>query len=79
MLEILLNIITPDIRCHGNYRCFIELADKVACGNSIEIWHNNIHENEVIFRTIADLVHCFESIELDKYVVSNMAINIANR
>lgn len=43
VMEVELNIITPDVGCHGNDRRSIELANKVARRHTIEIRHDDIH------------------------------------
>lgn len=45
MLEILLDIIAPDVGCHGDYGRSVKLANKMACGNSIQVWHDDIHQD----------------------------------
>lgn len=49
MLEIKLNVVTPDIRCHGDNRRPIKLANKMTCRNTVQIRHNDIHQNQVVF------------------------------
>ena len=43
MMEVKLDVITPDIRGHGDYRGSVELADEVTCRDTIQVRHNNIH------------------------------------
>ena len=49
MLEVKLNVVTPYIRCHGNNRCPVKLADKMTSRNTVQIWHNYIHQNQIVF------------------------------
>ena len=49
MLEVKLNIVTPYIRCHGNNRRPVKLADKMTSRNTVQIWHNDIHQNQIVF------------------------------
>lgn len=64
MLEVELDIVTADVGSHGDDRGPVELANKVASRNTIQIGHDNVHENKVIFGTILDLIHRFQAIKL---------------
>ena len=64
MMEVKLDVITPDIRCHGDDRGAIKLADKMAGRNAVQVRHDDIHENQVVFRAVLDFVHSLESIKL---------------
>lgn len=64
MLEIQLNVVASDIGCHGNDGRAVELADKVTSGNAIQVWHNNVHQDQIVFRAFLDFVDSFETIKL---------------
>ena len=64
MLEVKLNIVTSDVGGHGNDRSAVELADEMTGRHTIQVGHNNIHQYKIIFLTILDLVHCFQTVEL---------------
>lgn len=66
MVEVKLNVITPDIRCHGDDRGAIKLADKMAGRNAVQVGHDDIHKNQVVLGAVLDFVHSLESIELRK-------------
>jgi hypothetical protein len=59
MLEVHGNIIAPNVGCHGYDGSGVELADEVACRNSVEIRHDNIHQNQIILRSRVHLVDSF--------------------
>lgn len=64
MLEIELNVITSDVGGHGDDRSSVELADEVACRHTVQIGHDDIHQNQVVFRTTLHLVHGFQAVKL---------------
>lgn len=64
MLEVELDIVTANVRCHGDDGGPVELANKVASRDTIQIGHDNVHKNEIIFGTILDLVHRFQAVKL---------------
>lgn len=64
MLEVKLNIIASDVGCHSNDRRPIKLTNEMTCRNSIQIGHYNVHKNQVIFGAVLNLVHSFQTIEL---------------
>jgi uncharacterized UPF0146 family protein len=68
MLEVELNIITTDVRCHGDDRSAVELADEMAGGYTVQVRHDDIHENQIIFRTALYLVYSLQTVELVKKV-----------
>lgn len=43
VLEVQLDVITSDIGGHGDDRSSVELANKVASRDTIQIGHDNIH------------------------------------
>lgn len=64
MLEVKLDIITSDIRGHGDNRSPVELSDKVASRDTIQIGHDDIHKDEIVLLAILDLVHGLQTIQL---------------
>lgn len=59
MLEIELNIVTSDIRGHSNDGSPVKLTDQMTGRNTVQIRHNDIHENEVVLRPVLDFIHRF--------------------
>lgn len=57
VLEVKLNVVTSNIRGHGDDRCTVELTNKVASRYTIQMRHNDIHQNEIVFLPILDFVH----------------------
>lgn len=65
MLEIKLNVAAANIRCHGDYRSSVNPSNYTASGNAIKIRHNDIHQDEIVFRTFWYFINGFEAIELE--------------
>lgn len=64
MLEVELNIIASNVGGHSDDRSSVKLANKVTCRNPIKIWHDDIHQNQVVLRSILNLIHRFQSVKL---------------
>lgn len=64
MLEVELNIVASDVRGHRDDRCAIKLADEMTSGYTIEIRHDDIHQNEIILRARLHFVDGFQAVEL---------------
>lgn len=64
MLEVKLDIITPDIGGHGDNRGPVELADEVASRDTIQIRHDYIHQDEIVLLAILNLVDGLQTIQL---------------
>lgn len=64
VMEIELNVITSDVGGHGDDRSSVELADQVACGHPVQIGHDDIHQDQIVFRTALHLVHGFQAVKL---------------
>ena len=79
MLEIQLNIITANIGGHGDYGGSVELADQMAGGDPVQIRHDDIHQDQVVFGTTLDFIHRLQAIELKREISSrsNMCIYIS--
>lgn len=45
MLEIELDVVASDVRGHGDDRGAIKLANEMACRYTVQIRHNDIHQN----------------------------------
>ena len=71
MLEVHLDIITSNIRGHSNDRCAIELPDDVAGRNSVEVWHDDVHQDHIVLHTFVHLIDCFQTIKL--YQISQVS------
>lgn len=63
MLEIHRNVVAADIRRHGNDGRVVKLSDEVSCGNAVQVWHDDIHEDKVVLRACVQLVHSFKPIQ----------------
>lgn len=64
MLEIHRDVVTSDVRRHGNDRGMVELSDQVTSGDPVEIWHDDVHQHHVVFGSSVHLVHSLETVEL---------------
>jgi hypothetical protein len=64
MLEVQLNVVASDIGSHSDDRSAIKLANKMTSRHAIQIWHYNIHQNEIVFGTTLNLVHSLQTIKL---------------
>lgn len=64
VLKVHRDIITPDVRRHCNDRGVIELSDQMACRDTVEIWHDDVHQYHVILGSCVHLVHSLETVEL---------------
>lgn len=65
MLEIHGNIVTSDVRCHGNDWRRVELSNKVASRNAVEVRHDYVHKHKIVLAAGVHLVDSFQSIKLD--------------
>jgi hypothetical protein len=59
MLEIHLYIIASDVRGHSNYWCPIELPNDMARRDSVEVRHDDVHQDHIILDALLHLVYCF--------------------
>ena len=64
MLEIHRDVIATNVRRHGNDRGMIELSDQVASRDTVEVWHDNVHQYHVVFGSCVHLVHSLKTVEL---------------
>lgn len=74
MLEVHRDIVASNIRghCH-NWGC-VELPYQMASRDSVKVWHDDIHENQVVLRACIHFVDSFQSIELG--TVSTVRVEI---
>ena len=63
-MEVHRDIITTNIRSHSNDRGLIELPYQMACRNAVQVGHDDIHEDKVIFGSSIHFVNGFQAIEL---------------
>lgn len=70
MLEVELDVITTDVRGHGDNRRTVELADQMAGRYTIQVRHDDVHKNQIVFRTTLHLVYSLQTVELDNKQVS---------
>jgi len=66
MMEIHGDVIASNIRGHCNDRSRIKLTYQVAGGYSIQIRHDDIHQNQVVFGSSIHFVDGFQPIQLQK-------------
>lgn len=64
VLEIQLNVITSNVGGHGNNRSSVELTNEMTSGNTIEVGHYDIHEDQIISLSGLDLVDSLQPIQL---------------
>src|SRR5690242_5924214 len=64
VLEVHGDVVTSNVRCHGDDWRGIELSDQVAGRDSVQVWHDDIHKNQVVLRAGVHLVNRLESIKL---------------
>ena len=72
MLEIHLNVIASDVGGHGNYWRTVELPDEVASRYSIQIRHDNVHQNHIVLDPFLDFVHGHQAIKLTRLTTSKL-------
>lgn len=48
MLEIHCNVVAANIRGHGNNWRVVKLAYEMRGGDAVQIWHDDIHEDQVV-------------------------------
>ena len=65
MSEVHFDIIASDIRCHSNDWRRAELSYQVACGDTIEVWHNDVHKHEIVLCAGLYFVDSFQAVELE--------------
>ena len=64
VLKVHLNVVATNVRSHCDNGCPVELTYKVTCGYTVEIWHDYIHQDEIVFHTLLHLVDGFQTIQL---------------
>lgn len=64
MLEVHGNIIAANVRSHGNNRRSVELPNQMARGDTVEVRHNDVHENQIVFRSSIHFIDCFKTVKL---------------
>lgn len=68
MLEVKLNVAAPDVRCHGNDRSGISPSNDAASRYTIQIRHDDIHQDQIKLLAFRQFVHCLQSVELQKVI-----------
>ena len=43
------DIVTANVRGHCNDGCLIKLSDQVAGRDAVQVGHDDIHENQIVF------------------------------
>jgi hypothetical protein len=60
MLKVHGNVVAADVGGHGDDGCgVVELSDKMCGRNTVEIGHDNVHEDEIVLCSRVQLVHRF--------------------
>jgi hypothetical protein len=44
------------------------LADQMTGRHAVQVWHNDIHQDQIVLGTTLHLVHCFQAIELNQQI-----------
>lgn len=65
MLEIKLNVATANIRRHSDYWCSVNPPDYTARGDTVKVRHNNVHQDDIVFRTLLYFINSFKAVELE--------------
>lgn len=76
VLEVHGDVVAADVRGHGDDRGVVKLPDEVSRRHTIQVRHDNVHENEIVFRSGVDLVHSFQPVQLQ--FVSMMSRRLPN-
>jgi hypothetical protein len=64
MSEVHFYVVAADVRRHCDDRRRAELPDQMACRDTIEIGHDDIHEDQIVLRAGLDLIHSFQTVKL---------------
>lgn len=64
MLEVHLNIVRSDVRCHGNNGGTVKLPYQVTSRYTVQIRHYNVHQDHIILDPFLNLVHSFQTVKL---------------
>ena len=64
MIEVHCDVVTSNVRSHGNDWGLIHLTNQMTRGHTIKVWHDDIHKNKIISGALIDLVHSFQSVKL---------------
>ena len=65
MLEIQIDVAAANVRRHGNDRSVVKPPNQTTSRDSVKVGHDDVHQNEIIFRSSLDFVDCLQAIELD--------------
>lgn len=57
MLEVHGDIVAPDVGGHGNDGSGIKLSNQVASGDTVQVWHDDVHQHKIVLRAGVHLVH----------------------
>lgn len=68
VLKVKLDVVAADIRCHGDDGCPVELANQVTRRDTVEVGHDDIHENHVILGAILNFVDSLQAIKLSNVI-----------
>lgn len=63
VLEIHLDVIAPDVGCHGDDRRPVELPYQVASGNTVQVRHDDVHQDHIILDPFLDFIHSFQPVQ----------------
>jgi hypothetical protein len=64
MLEVHRDVVASDVGCHRYNRSGVELSNQVARGYAVKIWHNDVHQHQIVLRARVHLVYSFETVKL---------------
>lgn len=75
MLEIKLDVVASDVRGHGDDRRAIKLANEMACRYTVQIRHNDVHQNQIVFGAALDFVHSLQAVKLLENISNLVRVN----
>ena len=66
VVEVQFYIAGSNVRCHGDNRCRFRPPNYTASRYTIEMWHDNVHQDQIVLCAFLDLVDCLKAIALRK-------------
>lgn len=66
MLKVHLYVITSDVGRHSNNGCTVELSNQVTSRDTVQIRHDDVHQDHIILYTFLNLIHSFQTVKLSR-------------